>query len=405
MSEFFSVRTVSEALSGFRPERRLAVDRVPVAAAVGLAAATDVRAEVSLPPHARSAVDGYAVAASATFGSSEGLPTYLDVAGAVTVGELPQLELAIGCVAEIPTGGVLPAGADAVVMVEHTHALGGGRIEVVRPAAAGENVIHPGDDVSAGATVVAGGHPLRPQHAGLLAALGIERIEVHRRAVVGIVSTGNEVVDIAVQPGGAQVRDANSHALAALVAELGGVPRQLGIVPDDPQDLERACRAALAEVDLLVISAGSSVGARDITAAVVANLGAPGIWCHGLALKPGKPTLLAEAGGRPIIGLPGNPVSALVVMRLLGGPVLRLIAGYTHPPVAARRQATLTRNVPSATGRFDVVQVRLAEGGAVPLLGKASQLVLMTEADGWITIPEPVQGLAAGSEVDVECYR
>jgi molybdopterin molybdotransferase len=405
VSEFFSVRSVSDALAGFRPAHRTAVERAGLDRCGGRVAAADVAAPDPLPGFPRSAVDGYAVAARDTFGAGEGLPAYLDVVGAVEMGRLPELEVGAGGVAEIPTGGALPRGADAVVMVEHTALVRPGQIELTRPAAAGDNVTRAGEDAAAGDVVVRRGARLRPQDVGLLAAVGVVELEVHRRPLVGIISTGDEVVEAGVSRlRGAQVRDANSHALAALVTELGGEPLRLGIVPDEPERLAGLCERVLSEVDVLVISAGSSVGARDATARVVSGLGPPGIWCHGLALKPGKPTLLAEVRDRPVIGLPGNPVSALVVMRLIGGPLLGLVGGASGPARRRSVVARLTRNVPSMTGRYDVVQVALDDGNAVPLFGKASLLSAMTRADGFIAIPDEVQGLAAGSEVEVEPY-
>ncbi len=405
MSEFLSVRSVAEALTGFRPTHRTAVERAPLDRCGCRVVAADVASPAPLPAFPRSAVDGYAVAASDTFGAGEALPAYLDVVGAVQMGRLPELEVGGGRVAEIPTGGALPQGADAVVMVEHTAVVRPGQIELTRPAAAGDNVTRAGEDAAEGDIVVRRATRLRPQDVGLLAAVGVTELDIHRRPLVGIVSTGDEVVAAAVGVlHDGQVRDANSHALAALVAELGGEALQLGIVPDDPARLAGLCERALSQVDMLVISAGSSVGARDQTAQVVSGLGPPGIWCHGLALKPGKPTLLAEARGRPVIGLPGNPVSALVVMRLIGGPLLALVGGASGPARPGSRIARLARNVPSTTGRYDIVQVVLEDGAAFPLFGKASLLSVTTRADGFITIPDEVQGLAAGSEVEVELY-
>jgi molybdopterin molybdotransferase len=223
---------------------------------------------------------------------------------------------------------------------------------------------------------------------------------------VTIFSTGDEVVPpetSVLRPG--QVRDATATALAAMVAEAGGHPASGGIVPDDRAQLEAALRAALSDGDVIVISAGSSVGARDETADVVARLGPPGIWCHGLAIKPGKPTLLADCGGVPIIGLPGNPRSALVVFRLLGIPLVRLIGGCTMPPPEPVVRARLTRDLPSATGRLDVVQVRVADGAATPVFGLSALLSVLTDADGFVVIPEEATGLDAGSEVEITLYR
>jgi len=194
-------------------------------------------------------------------------------------------------------------------------------------------------------------------------------------------------------------------ALAALVAEAGGETAMGGIVPDDPAALEPALSAALTASDLIVISAGSSVGARDETAAAVRRLGPPGIWCHGLAIRPGKPTLLAECARVPVIGLPGNPRSALVIFRLIGMPLVRLVGGCTRPPAEPVVRARLDRDLASAAGRLDVVQVRVAGGRASPVFGLSALLSVLTAADGYVSVPEEATGLDAGTEVDVTLYR
>ena len=404
--EFFAVRTVAETLAGFRPERRTAVETVALGAAHGRVPAEPVRAPHDLPGFARSTVDGYAVRAADTYGASEGLPSYLDVTGAVAMGRAPEVTLGPGQAVEMPTGGVLPGGADAVVMVEHTQEAMPGTIEVVRPAAPGDGLVRADEDARAGAELLPAGRPLRPQDLGLLAAAGVTEVRAFARPRVAIVSTGDEVVPPStdeLQVG--QVRDASALPLAALVREAGGEPDLRGIVADDRAALTVALRAAVDAADVVVVSAGSSVGARDETAAVVAELGAPGIWTHGIALRPGKPTLLAQAGDVPVIGLPGNPRSALVVFRLVGVPVVRLVGGMTDPPPEPSVRARLERDVPSAAGRLDVVQVAVRDGVARPLFGASALLSILTAADGYVVVPDDATGLGAGAEVDVTLYR
>lgn len=400
------MRTVAEALVGFRPSRRTAVEVVALAQALGRVPAERVLAPQALPGFARSTVDGYAVRASDTYGASEGLPSYLDVTGAVAMGAAPTVEVGRGTAASMPTGGLLPAGADAVVMVEHTQEAMAGTVEVLRPVAPGEGTVRADDDVAAGGELVPAGRPLRAQDLGMLAAAGVTAISVHARPRVAIVSTGDEVVapeTPELAPG--QVRDASSVALAAIVAEAGGEADRRGIVGDDPEALRAALGAALSDSDVVVVSAGSSVGARDETATVVAGLGEPGIWCHGLALRPGKPTLLADCGGVPVIGLPGNPRSALVVFRLVGVPLVRCVGGCTQAPPEPVVLARLERDLASAAGRLDIVQVRVRDGVAIPLFGPSALLSILTAADGYLEVPEPATGLDAGSEVRVTLYR
>ena len=240
----------------------------------------------------------------------------------------------------------------------------------------------------------------------MLAAAGVTSLAVHARPRVTVFSTGDEVVPPAtatLRPG--QVRDASAVALAAMITESGGEPAAGGIVPDDPAALEAALRAALTTSDVIVISAGSSVGARDETAGAVARLGPPGIWCHGLAIRPGKPTLLAECAGVPVIGLPGNPRSALVVFRLIGVPIVRQVGGCTSPPAEPVVRARLDRGLASAAGRLDVVQVRVRDGVATPVFGLSALLSVLTAADGYVLVPDEATGLDAGTEIDVTLYR
>ena len=408
--EFFTTTTVGAALALLAEPRTTPVEQVTLADALGRTPAEPVTAAAALPGFARSTVDGFAVRAADTFGASEGLPAYLDVAGAVAMGRPAEVTVRPGAAVAMPTGGVLPDGADAVVMVEHTQVTMPGSVEVVRPAAPGDGTVRADEDVAAGAHIAPAGRPLRAQDLGMLAAAGVVEVSVHRRPRVGILSTGDEVVPpetVGLTPG--QVRDATAAALAGLVIGAGGEPVPLGIVGDDADELERVLRDALGRCDVVVVSAGSSVGARDETAGVVARLGAPGILCHGLAVRPGKPTLLADCGGVPVIGLPGNPLSALVVFRLVGLPVVRRVAGTTVAPAEPTVRARLDRQVPSQTGRLDVVQVRVttsADGPvASPLFGASALLSVLTSADGWLAVPEEATGLPAGSQVDVTLYR
>ena len=405
MAEFFSTRTVADALAGFRPGRRTGTETLPLDAALRRVPAGPVTAPHPLPGFARSTVDGYAVRAADTYGVSEGLPGYLTVTGAVRMGTAPDAAVMLGTAVAMPTGGAIPEGADAVVMVEYTAETMPPAIEVVRPVAPGENIVRADEDVRPGDELVPAGRPLRPADLGMLAAAGVTFVTVHRKPVVTIFSTGDEVVPprmAELKPG--QVRDATGPALGALVADAGGEPVLGGIVPDEVGMLEQALRDALPVSDVLVVSAGSSVGTRDETANAVARLGPPGIWCHGLAIKPGKPTLLAECDGVPVIGLPGNPRSALVVFRLLGMPVIRLVGGCTAPPPSPSTRARLSRDLASATGRLDVVQVTVADGVATPVFGVSALLSVLTRADGYIMIGEEKTGLDAGSEVNVVLY-
>jgi molybdopterin molybdotransferase len=405
--EFFAVRTVGEALAGFRPARRTGTEGVALEESLGRIPAEPVRAPHALPGFARATVDGFAVRAADTYGVSDGQPGYLDLAGEAHMGRPPDAALRPGAAIAIATGAPLPPGADAVVKVEHTQSTLPGLIEVVRPATPGEGMVRQDEDASAGAELARPGRPLRAADLGMLAAAGVADVLVHARPRVAIASTGDELVPREtpeLETG--QVRDATAPALAALVREAGGEPSFAGIVPDERDALEATLRRALSSAcDLLVVSAGSSVGARDETASAIASLGEPGIWCHGLALRPGKPTLLAECAGVPVVGLPGNPRSALVVFRLVGMPLVRLVGGCTDPPPEPSVRARLARDLPSAAGRLDVVQVSLEDGVATPLFGSSALLSILARADGYLVVPEAATGLPAGSELEVTLYR
>lgn len=402
--EFFTAVTVSEALAGFRPARRTTIESVSLAGSLGRVVAFDVTATDALPGFRRATVDGFAVRAADTYGASEGLPSYLWLAGSVGMGAAPTLAVTPGACVAVPTGAVIPEGADSVVMIEYTAETMPGTIEVTRPVAPGAGLVRADEDVAAGAVLVRAGRPLRASELGLLAAAGITSVDVHGRPKVAIISTGDEVVPPSTSklaPG--QVRDATASALIGLTIEAGGDPVTAGILPDDRDALELALREALGYADLVVISAGSSVGARDETAGAVAALGT--IRYHGLAIKPGKPTLLAECNGVPVVGLPGNPLSALVVFRMIGTPLMWRLAGCETPPPEPNTRARLSRDVPSAAGRLDVVQVAVSEGVAEPIFGPSALLSVLARADGYIVVPEPATGIDGGTDVEVILYR
>jgi len=403
--EFFTARTVARALAEFRPGHRTAAETVALEVGYGRVPSAEVRAGDALPGFDRSSVDGFAVRARDTFGASEAIPAYLEVTGAVRMGAAAEGRVDARQAIAVPTGGALPAGADAVVMVEHTQEAMPGTIEVVRPVAPGEGIVRRDEDVAPGAVIAFPGRPLRAHDVAMLAAAGVVAVQVHRRPSVAIVATGDEVVPPAtpaLRPG--QVRDALSVSIGALVREAGGEPQPPLIVSDEPGALQAALERAVPGSDLIVICAGSSVGARDETATAVAALAGAEIWCHGLAIRPGKPTLLADRAGVPIIGLPGNPRSALVVFRVIGLPLVRRAGGWTAEHRSPSARARLTRDLPSAAGRLDVVQVRLRGDEAEPLFGPSALLSVLTAADGYLIVPEDANGVSAGEEVEVIVY-
>jgi len=385
------------------------VERVPVAGALGRTARQDVHSPMDLPAFARSTMDGFAVRAADTYGASEGVPAYLTVIGEVLMGRPAGLSVSGGEAALVHTGGMLPDGADAVVMVENTQQVDATTIEAVRPMAPGENVIQVGDDVRRGELLVGAGRWLRPQDLGGLMGVGVTQVAVTPRPVVALISSGDEVVPPESEAAPGQIRDINTHTLSALVALAGGIPLSLGIIPDDRDALLEAARRGLEGADMVVITAGSSVSTRDLTAQVIAALGEPGILVHGVAARPGKPTILAVAGGKPVVGLPGNPVSAMVIFDLLVTPALYLLTGCADPPGRPAVIAHLARNVASTAGREDYVQVKLEERDgkrwAVPVFGESNLITTLMRADGTVQVPLDKLGLSEGEAVTVTLFR
>jgi molybdopterin molybdotransferase len=389
--------------------------------ALGRVLASDVSAPHPLPEFPRSSVDGYAVRASDTFGASESLPAYLTLIGEIPMGAPADLTLGPAQCALIHTGGMLPSNADAVVMLEYTQQvaqtsqvfrdLGGLRppeIEISRAVAVGENVIQIGEDVRAGQIVLPRGTSLREAEIGGLMALGIVNVHVARKPKIGLISSGDEIVEPESAAGQGRVRDINAYTLSALVTREGGEPVRYGIVPDDFSALQAAAQKALAECDAVVITAGSSASTRDMTADVIRTLGAPGVLAHGINTRPGKPTILGAADGKAVIGLPGNPVSALVNGFLFVKPVVEKLLGVLprpRPTVMAR----LTVNLASQAGREDWWPVKLTVHrppstvgfDAEPIFGKSNLIFTLAAADGLLRIPPDATGLAAGEVVEV----
>lgn len=410
--DFFTLLSPAEftaLLAGFAPTPPA---RAALADLHGRVLAQDLAAPEDLPAADRSSMDGYAVRAADTFGAGEANPAYLDLAGSAAIDAVPDAPLAPGRCLAVTTGGTLPPGADAVVMVEHTANLGAGAIEVRKSLAPGENVMLKGEDGTRGAVLLPAGTRLRAQEVGLLAAFGVAGASVRARPRAGIVSTGDELVPAAATPRPGQIRDVNSHALACLVREAGAEARTYGIVPDRKDELTAALSRAASECDLVLVSGGSSVGTRDLTVEVLAGLGAE-ILAHGVAISPGKPTILARMGAalgnKPVLGLPGQITSAQVVMLVFGQPLLRHLAGQARafdPALRPRRKAVLSRNLASKPGREDYIRVSLEERpGDLPLAhprtGKSGLIRTMVEADGLVTVSARREGLAAGSDVDV----
>ncbi len=411
MRQLQQVHSIEQAIEVFLSHLApvAAVEQVPLLMAVGRVLAGEVRSSEPLPGFHRSTMDGYAVHSRETAGASESLPTLLTLHPETLIGEAALTPLPRGSAAPISTGAALPAGADAVVMVEYCERFDQQTVAVGRPVAPLENVVRPGEDIALGAAVLSCGRVITPGDVGALAALGIGQVGVWKRPKVIIFATGNELVGTATQPGPGQVRDINSYLLAAQINRLGGVAEIRGILPDVEESIYQALSSALEEsADLLVLSGGSSLGIYDLSERVLNRLGQPGVLVHGLAMKPGKPTLLAVAEGKGCIGFPGHPLSALMTGEALLPAVISHLA---HSPLPVRRAVLgeLTKSIASQVGRTEFVQVQLQSGEdgyrAVPLQSKSAIISAAAKADGYVILEQGSEGRAVGEQVEVHLWR
>ncbi|CAO0824335.1 Molybdopterin molybdenumtransferase [Desulfarculales bacterium] len=407
MKPFFQVQTVAQVHARVQEVSSLGCQDVHLLEAGGRTLGHNLAAPHDLPGFERACMDGYAVQAADTFGVSETLPGYLTLTGEVLMGQAPRFRLEPGQCARIMTGGMLPPGADAVVMVEHTRSLDAQTVEVIRAVAPGVNLLNPRDDAAAGQILLSAGQVLRPQDLGLLAALGCTWVSVARRPRVGIISTGDEVVPVESSPSPSQVRDVNTYTLAHAVSKAGGEPQILGLVGDDEALLTRAVTESLAHNDLTLLSGGSSMGVRDLTAQIFLAQPEAELLVHGVAVAPGKPFIWVRATAGHLLGLPGQVASCLVAFHLFAEPIIeRLLGGVGRAFSRFGRQAALlSRNLPSAPGREEYVRVRLqTQNGhlnAEPLFGKSGLIRTLVEAEGLVRVPLNREGMVAGEAVEV----
>ena len=392
--QFLEVVSAEEARRRFQGRLDLTplpAERATLAAALGRVLAGDVAAPIDVPPFDRANVDGFALRSADIAGASDGAPKQLALnAEVIACGHAPKVEVRRGTATTIATGGVVPRGADAVVMIEHTELIESvPAIELKRAATPGQFISYAGSDIARGETLLRQGQVIGSREIGMLAACGLAEVDVVQRPKVAVLSTGDELVELGgeLRPGG--VYDSNGAILAAAIAEAGGEPRSYGAFPDDPVILEQAVRRALDECDMVVLSGGTSKGAGDLSHRVVSKLGEPGILVHGVALKPGKPLCLAVAGGKPIAVLPGFPTSAIFTFHAFVAPVIRARAGL--PPEAAKTiEATVPLRIASELGRKEFVLVSLVSGEhgpiAFPSAKGSGAVTSFSQADGFIEI-------------------
>ena len=406
MKKFFKVKTIDQALEYAVQFPRMAPEEVSLSAAVGRILAEDILSDIDLPDFSRSIMDGFAVRGSSTFGAGEANPAYLNVTGTVSMGNKPDLSVGPGEAVRIATGGMLPPDADSVVMIEHTEAIDDTTIEVYRSVAPGQNMVAVGEDIKKGEVILRCGGKIRPQEAGMLAALGKQTVTVYKKPLIGIISTGDEVVAVHESPGPGQIRDVNTYTLLGLIQEMGATAIPFDIVRDDYQALLAKSALALAQCDIVLVSGGSSVGPRDFTLDVINALEDSEILFHGISISPGKPTILARVRNKAFWGLPGHVVSAMVVFSRIVKPFIEHVSGRTDVHRKKMRlTAKLSRNLASAQGRVDYTRVRLKHKEGVlwaePILGKSGLISTMVKADGLIEIGMNLEGLDQGTQVEV----
>ena len=376
---------------------KMPAEIVPLESAGGRALAADTLALEFVPDFDRSTVDGYALRSKDVFGCSESIPALMTVIGSAEMGRHTSLRLAAGECVYVPTGAEIPAGADCVIMLEDAEVLEDGLVAVYKASPPGANLIFRGDDVRPGDVVLRAGTRLSPAHIGALAAMGLTEVSVRRQPRTAVISTGDELVPAGERLPAGKIRDVNAPMLLQAVRDAGGRADFLGIVPDRIDEVRAALSAALADYDLVLISGGTSVGEKDAVPQVLSELGE--LLAHGLAVKPGKPTLFGCARGKPVFGLPGNPVAAYFMFHLLARP---LIASMLGAELNDRRVSVpIARAVPSNHGREEYVPVTLRDGEAQPIPSKSGLITTLARADGFIAIPRDKEGLRQGEFVEV----
>lgn len=409
--QFFKVKTVEETFQ-LIDELIPATNKTEVRKlenALHYILAEPIIATENVPGFDRSTVDGYAVRASDTYGSSESMPGFLNMAGEVKMGETASLPVGQGQAIYVPTGGMLPPKSDSVIMIEHCEDIAG-LLNTYKQVAPGENVIKKGEDIKEGEVLLEAGICLRPQELGAIAALGMTEVTVFRRLKVGYLSSGDEIVPFetkTIEVG--QIRDINHLTIAGLANEWDIDVVYGGIVKDDYTIFQQKAEEIYNEVDCLILSGGSSVGAKDYTTEVIQSLGDPGVFVHGISIKPGKPTILALANDKPVIGLPGHPASAMIIFRLFGERILKKLSGRTLERKPDRVFAKITKNIPSAPGRSDYIRVRLLEKDgewwAEPIIGKSGLITTLVKSDGIVEIHSEKEGILQGESVPVILSR
>lgn len=374
---------------------------VPLTEAMGRILAEDITAKEYVPDFNRSTVDGFAVRSKDTFGCSDAIPAILPLQATVLMGEDADFTLQEGACAAVPTGGAIPQNADGVVMIEYTEDYGDATVGITKPAVPGMNMIFRGDDVYPGKVILQKGRVLSGADIGALAAIGCVQVQVVKQLIIGVISTGDELVPPDVKPGSGQVRDVNSSMLEAMLTDFGCKVINYGIVHDDERLLSQKTDEAIAHCDVILLSGGSSVGVKDATCRIIESAGR--LLFHGIAIKPGKPTILGKTGQKPIVGLPGHPVAAYFITKLFVQPLIGRLTG--RDMTAYTVTAKVTESISANHGRAQYYCCCLfhqdGEVYARPIRGKSGLITTLAGADGYFCIPRDCEGLPQNAEIQV----
>jgi molybdopterin molybdotransferase len=407
MKGFFRVQTPDEVYKKLDRFKPLPSEKIFIEESLHRVLAEDIFSTVNLPEFPRSIVDGFALKAKDTYGASEKNPGIVSVIGEIQMGQVSDLVIKDGEAVKVATGGMVPGAADAVEMVEYTEWIDSRTIHISKTLSPLENVIQKGEDIKAGELLLERGHPIRPQDTGLLAGIGKTEVQVFHRPRVGIISSGDEIIAIEKTPSPGEIRDINRYAIASMVRETGGIPVFLGIAKDRFDAIKEKMEKGVKECDLVIITGGSSVGVLDLTLDVLQSFAGSELIAHGIAVRPGKPTLISEIDGKPFLGLPGHPVSAMVIFHLFGRPIIKILSGLPKEKALRKQKirAKASRNIPSIAGREDYVRVTLEEKEgtlwAHPLFGKSGAIAHLVQADGLLKIGLHEEGLEEGAEGEV----
>lgn len=402
-----TVEEVKRKMDEYYGKINVGHEEVEIAKALGRTASEDVFSKLDIPDFNRSTVDGYAVVSRDTFGASESIPAFLSIIGKVEMGEATNLRVTTGQCVYVPTGGMIPEGADGMLMIEYVECIDDGLLAAHSPVAPGENIIFKGDDVVLGEKVLAKGRVIKSRDIGVLCAAGISRVKVSRPPRVAVVSTGDEIVDPFGQVNPGQVRDINTYTLSAMVQEAGGEVTRTIVVKDDFELIKNTVDEASKDNEIVVISGGSSVGAKDNTEKVIDSFGEPGVFVHGVAVKPGKPTILGRVRNAAVFGLPGHPVSAAIIFKLFVEDLIERLQGRKKQNLYIN--AVSSTNIHSSPGKetYQMVELEENESGhtAKPIHAKSAAISQLSRAQGMIRIPLNKEGINKGEIVKVELFK